>query len=495
MKKTFILFFFLTSIAYNVFATDTIRLNMQASLQDLPLDEDGKWIYTYDDHYPSLDFGDYFSFAHMKHYMGGGNPSTSEMTYWDGFTLCTNGDKTDWGYSGSSAFWTDHQWGCMAGGGIDSTGALKKGAPYLVAYWGYNYEEEYMRSLQVDFSDGETHRPIGIWVCNHPWAYYGIIHSDGFAHSFADNGAAFKLIVHGLDEELKEAGMPIEVPLATFHDNALDISSDWKWVKLSSLGQVNGIWFTLESSDNAGALGMNTAAFFCLGGMEILEHVDEIPRPAGLEAEPIDENSVKVRWSKVYEAAYYRVYVDSVLVDSTTTNSYTFTGLQTYTSYHFFAQAVSAFGESSDWGYVSARTKDLTPPTPPTNLRVAEVTMYEIVLNWEAATDNIAVEKYAVYVNGKRYSRPKYTTVSITGLDPATTYHIEVKTLDTSGNESEGVTLDISTLSTTTGLNETKAEAMQTIYTIDGRKATGQMTKGQMYIIQTGNNTQKQIIQ
>ena len=289
--------------------------------------------------------------------------------------------------------------------------------------------------------------------------------------------------------------MPILHHLACFHDNALDISSEWQWVDLSSLGQVNAIYFTMESSDISGVLGMNTAAFFCLGGMEILEHVDEIPRPAGLEADPIDENSIKVSWHNVSEAAYYRVYVDSVLVDSTTTNSYTFTGLQTYTSYHFFAQAVSAFGESSDWGYVSARTKDLTPPTPPTNLRVAEVTMYKIVLNWDAGTDNIAVEKYAVYVNGKRYSRPKYTTVSITGLDPATTYHIEVKTLDTSDNESEGATLDITTLSTTTGLSETKTETKQNIYTIDGRKATGQMAKGQMYIIQKGNNTQKQIIQ
>ena len=495
MKKT-ISFLFGLMLAASIQATDTIRLNMQAHLTEFPLDSVGKWVYTYDDHYPSLDFGDYFSFAHMKHYMGGGNPSTDEMTYWDGFTLCTNGDKTDWGYSGSSAFWAEHQWGCMAGGGIDSLGKLVRGAPYLVAYWGYNYEEEYMRSLQVDFADGETHRPIGIWVCHHPWAYYGIIHSDGFAHSFADNGAAFKLIVHGLDEEMKEAGMPIEIPLASFHDNKLDISSDWKWVNLTSLGQVSGIWFTLKSSDNAGALGMNTAAFFCLGGMEILEHVDEIPRPSGLEAEPIDENSVKVIWSKVHEAAYYRVYVDSVLVDSTTATSYVFKDLQTYTSYRFFAQAVSAYGESSDWGYVSARTKDLTPPTPPTNVQVTEVTMYKIVLSWEAGTDNIAVEKYAVYVNGKRYSRPKYTTVSITGLDPETTYQIEVETLDTSGNASERVALEVTTLSTTTGIEDTKAgtEATNT-YTIDGRKTNGQAVKGQVSIVQTGTKTHKQIIQ
>ena len=494
MKKSIILLWGVLLFTPWLYATDTIRLNMQAHLNEFPMDSAGKWVYTYDDHFPSLDFGDYFSFAHMKHYIGGGNPSTEDMTYWDGFTLCTNGDKTDYGYSGSSAFWTEHQWGCMAGGGIDSLGNLVKGAPYLVAYWGYNYEDEYMRSLQVDFADGETHRPLGIWVCNHPWAYYGIVHDDGFAHSFADNGAAFNLIVHGLDEEFKEAGMPITVPLASFHDNRLDISPDWKWVNLSSLGQVNAIYFTLESSDQAGALGMNTAAFFCLGGMEILEHVDEIPRPAGLEAESLDENRVKVKWSKVYDAAYYRLYVDSVLVDSTSATNYTFTGLTTYTSYRFFVQAVSAFGESSEWGYVTARTKDLTPPTPPTNMHVTETGLYKIVLSWDAGTDNIAVEKYAVYVNGKKYSRPKYTTVSITGLDPATTYTIEVETLDTSGNASERASIQASTLSNATGVEQPTANTSKTIYTVSGQPVTN-TPAGQVHIVRTGNETTKQIKQ
>ncbi len=495
-KLLFVSLLFLSLFIPKAFSTDTIRLNMQADLENFPLDADGKWIYTYSDRYPSLDFGDYFSFAHMKHYIGGGNPSTEDMTYWDGFTLCTNGDNTDYGYSGSSAFWTEHQWGCMAGGGLDSLWQFVKGAPYLVAYWGYNYEEEYMRSLQVDFSDGETHRPIGIWVCNHPWAYYGIIHDDGFAHSFADNGAEFNLIVHGLDEDGKEAGMPIVVHLASFHDNKLDISPDWKYVPLSSLGQVSGIYFTLESSDNAGALGMNTAAFFCLGGMEILEHVDEIPRPSGLEAEPIDEHSVKVKWSKVYDASYYRMYVDSVLVDSTETTSYTFTGLETYTEYRFFAQAVSAYGESSDWGYVSARTKDLTPPTPPTNLRATEVGMYKIVLNWNPGTDNIAVGRYVVYVNGKRYARPKYTTSSVTGLDPGTTYLIEVETLDTSDNASERVSIQVKTYTTPTDVEETTTDNRQTVYTLQGQSlATKDMQRGQVYIITNGNETKKQIIQ
>lgn len=473
-------------------STEVIRLDLQSFLEEYPQDGDGKWVNTYSGDYVSLDF-DVFRFTHMTHAMQAQGTDEHGMKYWDGFTLCTSGDNTDYGFAGSSDGWIDHQWGCMAGGGLDTKGQTVKGAPYMVAYWGYNYEEDGVHSLQIDFTDNMTHRPLGVWICNHPWPYYGIEHDDGFAHSFADNGAHFNLIIHGLDEEGKEAGMPITYPLASFHDDALDVSSEWKWVDLSSLGQVNGIYFTMESSDMSGILGMNTAAYFCLGGMEILEHVDEIPRPAGLEADALDENSVKVTWHKVDDAAYYRLYVDSVLVDSTETTSFIFTNLKTYTSYRFFVQAVSEYGESSDWGYTSARTKDLTPPTPPQNVHVTEVGMYKIVVGWDAGTDNIAVDRYAVYVNGKRYSRPKYTSVSITGLDAGTTYQIEVETLDTSENASERVSLQATTLSSPTAIDETKEDKKMTVYTIDGRKTDGRPVKGQVSIVQTTNGTSKQI--
>ena len=493
MRKSIVFIGGLLMLSVCLYATDTLRLNMQAFLEEYPQDSAGKWINTYDGSYLFMDF-DAFRFSHMTHALQAQGSDVHGMQYWDGFTLCTNGDDTDYGFAGSSTDWPTHQWGCMAGGGIDSLGNLVKGAPYLVAYWGYNYEAEGVHSLQIDFNDGLTHRPLGIWVCNHPWSYYGIQHDDGFAHSFADNGAQFRMTVHGLDEEAKDAGMPIVHTLAWFHNDELDISSEWQWIDLSSLGQVNAIYFTMESSDVSGVLGMNTAAFFCLGGMEMLEHVDEIGRPAGLEAEPLDENRVKVKWNRVEDAAYYRVYVDSVLVDSTAERHYTFAGLETYTSYRFYVQAVSAYGESSEWGYVTARTKDLTPPTAPTNLQVTETGMYKIVLNWEAGTDNVAIDRYVVYVNGKKYSRPKITSVSITGLDPATKYTIEIESLDTSGNTSERASIKVRTWSNATGIERTAADAPKTIYTISGQPATN-VPVGQVYIVRSGNETSKQIKQ
>lgn len=462
MKKTWIVITMLmTGICY-LHALDIIRLNFEELVEATGIEVDeinyndpnsdggGKWTQTYNDGIGDLVDYENFVFYHDKYVY---NAGTDEMPYWHGFTYCTSGDDKDYGYYGSSQDWVTHQWGCMAGGGLNEAGEVEKGLPYLVGYWGYfleqNNPEAREHSLQIDFADGDTHRPHGIWVCNHPWPYYGIVHGDGFAHGMADNGAVFNLIVHGLDEEWNEAGIPVVVTLAEFYDNELHNTSDWIWVDLTSLGQVNGLYFTMESYDDAGALGTNTATFFCLGGIEIYEHADELGRPIMQTAAPVDEHSVTISWRALSDADSYNLYVGDAThrnyVGNTTGTSYTFTGLDTYTSYHFYVQPVNEFEVGQDWGYLTARTLDLTPPTAPQNLK-AFTHMYKIVLNWEAGTDNIAVEKYNVYMNGKKYLGTKNTSMSVTGLDADTEYTLVVKTVDTSGNESaEGATIVVST--------------------------------------------------
>ena len=116
------------------------------------------------------------------------------------------------------------------------------------------------------------------------------------------------------------------------------------------------------------------------------------------------------------------------------------------------------------------------------------------IVDFEVGADNIAVDKYVVYVNGKRYSRPKYTSVSITGLDPATTYQIELETLDTSGNASERVVLQASTHSNTTDILQPATNTPKTIYTLSGQPVTTTPV-GQVHIVQSGHTTSKQIKQ
>lgn len=474
----------------SLYATDTIRLHLQSYEEDFPQDADGKWIHTYNGEYPALQF-DIFDFSHMLYTPFG---STSEMTYWDGFTYCTSGDDADYGKYGTSDTWPKHQWGCMAGGGIDSTGKVVKGAPYLVAYWGGDvYEREHEHSLQVVFSDGITRRPLGIWVCNHPWPYYGIIHGDGFASPFASNGDFFRLTVHAMDESGQETSRPASIHLAQFRGDTLDQSRSWQWLDLSSFGQVAGFWFTMQSSDSTKAMGMNTSAHFCFGGLEVLEHVDEIPRPSGLKAEPIDEHSIRLTWTRIQEAEYYRVYLDSTLVDSTRTASYTFHGMKTYTVYTMYVQAVSAYGESSEWGYSSSRTLDMTPPAAPKNLSAEPMDDDQMQITWDAAVDNVGVKYYIIYVDGVRHSLSKRTCATISGLSPATTYTIEVEAVDTSDNHSERASLQV-TAGVATALTCPEQDASAVIYDMHGHSypRTATPTSG-VYIIRTQNTTHIQL--
>lgn len=424
-------------------APDTIRLNMQREMEYYPVDSMGKWTETYNSGVHTIDF-DIFTFSHLIN--NDGIPGSQDvLSYWDGFTMCTSGDDRNYGLAGSSNGWIERQWGCMAGGGIDSTGVVVKGAPYLVAYWGGAMAEaDAEQTVQVSFNDGVTHRPLGVWICNHPWPYYGSSDSDGFAHGFASNGDYFAVIAHGLDEEGHDVGKTVTHYLAQFHGDTLDQSTEWQWLDLRELGQVSAVYFTMESTDYSG-LGMNTAAYFCLGGIEVLEHVDMYKSPSNVKATALGETEIELTWQGVNGAAYYRILQEGVLTDSTTSTTYLVKALNAYTDYYFHVQAISPYGEESELKYAGAKTLDTTVPTMPLNLKaVAHETTID--LSWDASTDNVSVTKYTVYVNGTREARPKKTSYTIIGMAPGTTYTIGVEAMDQSNNSSERAIIVVSTL-------------------------------------------------
>ncbi|MCK5169796.1 MAG: T9SS type A sorting domain-containing protein, partial [Bacteroidales bacterium] len=59
-----------------------------------------------------------------------------------------------------------------------------------------------------------------------------------------------------------------------------------------------------------------------------------------------------------------------------------------------------------------------------------------VVLNWNAATDNIGVTGYDIYRNGSYLSTSASTSSTITGLSSSTTYSFYVKAKDAAGNAS-----------------------------------------------------------
>lgn len=83
------------------------------------------------------------------------------------------------------------------------------------------------------------------------------------------------------------------------------------------------------------------------------------------------------------------------------------------------------------WG-----TSDTIAPSTVTDLATSGATANSINLSWTAATDNVAVAGYDVYVNGVYHSTVTSTTCTISGLSASTTYNFYIIAKDMSGNQS-----------------------------------------------------------
>lgn len=279
----------------------TLDLSKPSYPSEIKYTDKGCWEDTYSNNYPQLDFG-LFSFSHLVR--ANGNQSTSkEISYWDGFTICNSGDTQDYGSMGSSDGWITNQWGCMAGGGIktdengdiliDNEGKViaEKGIPYLLGYWGYYFKEgeETIETLVVNFKDGNAYETQSIYINNHPWPYYGNIHGDGFGSAF-EEGDFFKLLIHGLDENLLDNGKIVEYTLAEYKNGELIQSVDWEKVDLTSLGTVYGIYFTMETSDFDPLYGPNTAVYFCMDKLQV-----KVPEPIAVKGIQLDQTEVIIK--------------------------------------------------------------------------------------------------------------------------------------------------------------------------------------------------------
>jgi chitodextrinase len=81
---------------------------------------------------------------------------------------------------------------------------------------------------------------------------------------------------------------------------------------------------------------------------------------------------------------------------------------------------------------------DTQAPTTPGSLSIGKVTTTTIPLSWKAATDNIGVVRYAVYLNGTQLlpPTPTGTSYTFTGLTCGTSYTLGAQAFDASGNAS-----------------------------------------------------------
>ena len=267
MKKifTFVTGALLASAAWaNVITMD---LNKPLNPETIEYGDNGVWTECYNDvDYTWLEFGDqsgtfYLSHLYERESWGG--------YYWDGFTPAIGGDRTDYGTSGDSNGWVVNYGGCMAGGGCvinaDGTVSADPEQPYIVAYYSWFYPDPSNQVMFADKDGNMAFTPAGVYVCNHPWPYYGCEHGDGFGEGFAE-GDYFELTAHGVAADGSEK--TVSINLVEFANGELHALNDWTYFDLSGLGEVTSVYFTLYSTDE-GPYGMNTAAYFCMDKFQV----------------------------------------------------------------------------------------------------------------------------------------------------------------------------------------------------------------------------------
>ena len=73
---------------------------------------------------------------------------------------------------------------------------------------------------------------------------------------------------------------------------------------------------------------------------------------------------------------------------------------------------------------------DTTPPSAPTGLTSSSIYPDQFTVSWNAATDNLGVYSYEVYVDGVLVGTPKLTTFTVKNLKEGTTYSVQIKAKD-----------------------------------------------------------------
>ena len=137
--------------------------------------------------------------------------------------------------------------------------------------------------------------------------------------------------------------------------------------------------------------------------------------------------------------AGYRLFENGAQVGTATSTAYTFAGLACGTSYTFGVAAYDAAGNVSNTATTSQSTtpcSDTQPPSEPTGLTVGGVGSTSALLSWNAASDNVGVTGYRLYVNGSEIGTSLTTSYLFSGLACETAYTFGVVAVDAAGNVS-----------------------------------------------------------
>lgn len=172
--------------------------------------------------------------------------------------------------------------------------------------------------------------------------------------------------------------------------------------------------------------------------------------PAGVNAAVVSESSITVSWDAVPNAAGYRIYrSDSpsgtyTQVGTSTTTSYTNTGLSSDTTYYYKVSVYTGNVTGLQSDYVSATTK-LNAPTGVSATGASR----SITVSWTAVPNATGYRIYRSNTSSGTYTQVGTSTTTSytdTGLQTITIYYYRVTAYNGSGESSQSNPAGASTL-------------------------------------------------
>jgi len=224
-----------------------------------------------------------------------------------------------------------------------------------------------------------------------------------------------------------------------YSDSILLATTDALTLNITALTQgtqYNLIIYAIDSSANYSTVS-TTNTFTTTGTLAA------IPTPSAVvwaSNTNLNYNSVTLNWlTAPFEVDYYMIYNNGVLLLTVTGDvlTYNISGLTTATQYNYTIYAKDISENITPVSTTNTFTPvDTTAPSTPTSLTTSSITSTTVVLNWGAATDNVAVAYYYIYKNDGYLATTTQLTYQVTGLTVLTSYTFKVYSFDAAGNAS-----------------------------------------------------------
>ncbi len=147
------------------------------------------------------------------------------------------------------------------------TGCAADGKQYATLYWSY-YDVSGGKDCHMQFGQNEEHVVKSMCVTNTTYVYKALRDGSSFSKKFGE-GDWFKVVLTAYDANGLETGH-LDYYLADFRNGKRFLSDSWETVDLSSLGELNKLVFTFESSDT-GVFGINTPTYVSIDNIVYVE--------------------------------------------------------------------------------------------------------------------------------------------------------------------------------------------------------------------------------